>query len=252
MIQHPAFLVDPWALREVELDLERLAQAESVFALANGHIGLRGNLDEGEPYGLLGTYLAGLYEIRPLPYAEAGYGYPEAGQTVVNATDGKIVRLRVEDEPFDIRYGELRGHERVLGLHIASLARAWIAAVAGFGGMRDHDGSLRFTPRRPNALTRLTFRLCFRGRRLLIEVRPKHATCSLRPGAPLEIFHHGEHATLAARDPLTRPIPPVLARETPKQPPGAGADRARIRRAPERHQTNGGIVNAATVSERAS
>jgi alpha,alpha-trehalose phosphorylase len=109
VIKHPAFLVDPWALREVELDLERLAQAESVFALANGHVGLRGNLDEGEPYGLLGTYLAGFYEVRPLPYAEAGYGYPEAGQTVVNATDGKIVRLLIEDEPFDIRYGELRG-----------------------------------------------------------------------------------------------------------------------------------------------
>jgi alpha,alpha-trehalose phosphorylase len=77
MIQHPAFPVEPWALRETCLDLERLAQTESVFALANGHVGLRGNLDEGEPHGLLGTYLAGFYEIRPLPYAEAGYGYPE-------------------------------------------------------------------------------------------------------------------------------------------------------------------------------
>ena len=86
--------------------------------------------------------------------------------------------------------------------------------------MRDHDGSLRFTPRLPNALTRLTFRLCFRGRRLLVEVRPEHATYSLRQGAPLEIVHHGEQATLAAREPPTRPIPPVLARETPKQPPG--------------------------------
>jgi alpha,alpha-trehalose phosphorylase len=129
VIQHPAFLVDPWALREVELDLERLAQAESVFALANGHIGLRGNLDEGEPYGLLGTYLAGFYEIRPLPYAEAGYGYPEAGQTVVNATDGKIVRLLVEDEPFDIRYGELRSHERVLDFRAGVLRRhvEWVS-----------------------------------------------------------------------------------------------------------------------------
>ena len=76
MIQHPAFAVEPWAVRETELDLDRLAQTESVFALANGHIGLRGNLDEGEPYGLPGTYLAGFYEVRPLPYAEAGYGYP--------------------------------------------------------------------------------------------------------------------------------------------------------------------------------
>lgn len=133
MIQHPAFPVDPWALREVELDLERLAQAESVFALANGHIGLRGNLDEGEPYGLLGTYLAGFYEIRSLPYAEAGYGNPEAGQTVVNATDGKLVRLLIEDEPLDIRYGELRAHERVLDFRAGVLRRhvEWVCRLRG-------------------------------------------------------------------------------------------------------------------------
>ncbi len=95
-------------MRETELDLDNLAQTESVFALSNGHIGLRGNLDEGEPFGLPGTYLAGFYELRPLPYAEAGYGYPEAGQTVVNVTNGKIMRLLVDDEPFDVRYGELR------------------------------------------------------------------------------------------------------------------------------------------------
>ena len=91
-----------------------LAQSESVFALSNGHIGLRANLDEGEPHGLLGTYLNAFYEERPLPYAERGYGYPEAGQTVVNVTDGKIIRLLVDDEPFDIRYGKLLTHERFL------------------------------------------------------------------------------------------------------------------------------------------
>ena len=85
MIQHPAFTVEAWALRETELDLETLAQTESVFALSNGHIGLRGNLDEGEPFGLPGTYLSGFYERRPLPYAEAGFGYPEAGQSVATA-----------------------------------------------------------------------------------------------------------------------------------------------------------------------
>jgi alpha,alpha-trehalose phosphorylase len=106
------------------------------------------------------------------------------------------------------------------GLHIASLAGAWIAAVAGFGGMRDHDGSLAFTPRLPEDLRRLTFRLCFRRRRLLIDVRPEYATYSLRRGASLEISHYGERVTLTASEPLTRSIPPVLARETPKQPPG--------------------------------
>ena len=122
-------MVEPWAVHETALDFGRLAQTESVFALANGHIGMRANLDEGEPFGLPGTYLAGFYETRPLPYAEAGYGDPEDGQTVVNVTNGKIIRLLVEDEPFDIRYGELRKHERVLDLRAGVLRRVaeWVS-----------------------------------------------------------------------------------------------------------------------------
>ncbi|MET8139435.1 glycosyl hydrolase family 65 protein [Sphaerisporangium sp. NPDC005288] len=123
MIQHPAFAVEPWAVREHTLHLDVLAQTESVFALSNGHIGLRGNLDEGEPHGQPGTYLNSVYELRPLPYAEAGYGYPESGQTVVNVTNGKLIRLMVDDEPFDVRYGTLHEHERVLDLRAGTLTR---------------------------------------------------------------------------------------------------------------------------------
>lgn len=124
MIAQDAFPVEPWHVRETRLDLGILGNAESVFALSNGHIGFRGNLDEGEPHGLPGTYLNSFYEDRPLPYAEAGYGYPEVGQTVVNVTDGKIVRLFVDDEPFDVRYGELTAHERVLDLQAGTLVRS--------------------------------------------------------------------------------------------------------------------------------
>jgi alpha,alpha-trehalose phosphorylase len=123
VIQHPFFDVEPWRLREAKLDLEVLAQSESLFTLSNGHIGWRGNLDEGEPHGLLGSYLNGVHELRPLPYAEAGYGYPEEDQVVVNVTDGKIIRLNVDDEPFDIRYGTLHDHERVLDFRTGLLER---------------------------------------------------------------------------------------------------------------------------------
>jgi alpha,alpha-trehalose phosphorylase len=123
VISHPSFAVEPWAIRETALDLDVLDQTGSVFALANGHIGLRGNLDEGEPPGLPGTYLNGFYEQHPLPYAEAGYGYPEAGQTTANVTNGKIIRLLVDDEPFDVRFGELRSHERALDLRAGVLRR---------------------------------------------------------------------------------------------------------------------------------
>ena len=123
MIRQSAYGVEPWQLRESELNLDMLAQSESIFALSNGHIGMRGNLDEGDPHGLPGTYLNSVYEVRPLPYAEAGYGYPDAGQTVINVTNGKIIRLLVDDETLDIRYGTVHSHERVLDLRAGTLTR---------------------------------------------------------------------------------------------------------------------------------
>src|SRR5579864_2141552 len=123
MIRHPAFPEEPRKVREEKLDLNVLAQTESLFALANGHLGLRGNLDEGEPSGLPGTYLNSVYELRPLAYVEPGYGYPEVGQTVINVTNGKLIHLLVDDEPFDVRYGRLVKHERTLDMRAGTLER---------------------------------------------------------------------------------------------------------------------------------
>jgi alpha,alpha-trehalose phosphorylase len=123
VIENEQYGVEPWCLTESSLDLNLIAQSESVFGLSNGHIGLRGNLDEGDPHGLPGTYLNSLYEDRPLPYAEAGYGFPQTGQTVINVTNGKIIRLLVNDEPFDVRYGTVRSHTRTLDMRAGTLTR---------------------------------------------------------------------------------------------------------------------------------
>jgi alpha,alpha-trehalose phosphorylase len=129
VIEQDVFAVDAWSVPERELHLELLGTTESIFALSNGHIGLRGNLVEGEPAGSPGTYLNGFYEVRPLPYAESGYGYPEAGQTMINVTNGKVIRLLVDDEPFDVRYGRLVRHVRVLDLRAGVLTREveWVS-----------------------------------------------------------------------------------------------------------------------------
>ncbi|MDP5183351.1 glycosyl hydrolase family 65 protein [Blastococcus sp. BMG 814] len=118
------FPVEPWALTEVGLDHDSLGVHESVFALANGHLGMRGSLEEGEPVVIPGTYLNGFFEERPLPYAEAGYGFPEMGQTVVNVTDGKLIRLLVRDSPLDLNYGEIIDHRRSLDLRAGVLRRS--------------------------------------------------------------------------------------------------------------------------------
>jgi len=120
---HPGYPPEPWCVRETSLDLGFLAQSESIFALSNGHLGLRGNLDEGEPRGLSGTYLAGFFESYKLDYGERGFGWPEDGQTVVPVTDGKLIRLLVEDEPFDVHRGTLHQHERTLDLRAGTLTR---------------------------------------------------------------------------------------------------------------------------------
>ena len=123
MTEKPSMAIDPWAIRETELRVGALAQMESVFALSNGHIGMRGTLDEGEPIGVPGTFLNGFHEVWPLPYAESAYGNPEAGETVVNVTNGKLIRLLVDDELLDARYGELVEHERVLDFREGVLKR---------------------------------------------------------------------------------------------------------------------------------
>ena len=129
MIKQPGFSLDPWSLQEIGLDLDRLAQTESVFALSNGHLGWRGVLDEGEPHGLPGSYLNGVYEVRPLPFAERSYGRPESSQTVINVTNGKLIRLFIDDEPFDVRYGTLQSHERQLDFRTGVLTRQaeWVS-----------------------------------------------------------------------------------------------------------------------------
>ena len=123
MIEHDAFAIEPWRLRQVHFSDELVAQAESLFALGNGYLGLRGNLEEGAPARLHGTYLNGFHETRPMEYAERGYGDPETDQVVVNVTDGKRLHLLVGEEPLELRAGEVLAHERALELRSGLLWR---------------------------------------------------------------------------------------------------------------------------------
>lgn len=129
MAEHEQAGMSTWQLKWTGLNVDELQRTETMFALSNGHIGVRGTLDEGEPRGLPGTYLNGFHEQYSLPYAESGYGYPESGQTMINATDGKIIRLLVGDELLDVRYGQTQRHERVLDFRSGTLRRVtdWVS-----------------------------------------------------------------------------------------------------------------------------
>lgn len=115
--------VDPWAHREADWPGATPAQVESLLALSNGYLGIRGTLDEGEPAEVPGTYLNGFYEERPIAYNERGYGDPALDQVIVSVTDGTRVRLEVEGEPLDLRTGTVAEHDRMLDLRAGLLLR---------------------------------------------------------------------------------------------------------------------------------
>jgi alpha,alpha-trehalose phosphorylase len=116
------------------------------------------------------------------------------------------------------------------GLHIASLAGSWIAAVAGFGGLRDHGGQLSFAPRLPPHLERLAFRINWRGRRLLVAVDAADARYELLAGDALEITHHGDQVEVHPGEPLTLGVPPPPEALPISQPPGREPKRRRPQR----------------------
>jgi alpha,alpha-trehalose phosphorylase len=116
------------------------------------------------------------------------------------------------------------------GLHIASLSGSVIAILAGLGGAREQDGTLRFSPRLPEAITRLAFTVGFRGRRLQVELIPEKVSYSLLEGDPLEIVHHGETLTVEPGESETRPLPRMPPREPPRQPRGRVPARRRAPR----------------------
>jgi alpha,alpha-trehalose phosphorylase len=111
------------------------------------------------------------------------------------------------------------------GLHLAALAGALHVAVAGFGGMRDHGESLAFSPRLPAQLTRLTFRLLYRGRRIRIDIGADHARYELIAGEPLDLLHHGERFTLTSDSPRTHACPALPDCPPVEPPPGRAAGR---------------------------
>ncbi|MFC8920966.1 glycoside hydrolase family 65 protein [Cellulosimicrobium sp. NPDC057127] len=108
------------------------------------------------------------------------------------------------------------------GLHVASLAGAWTALVAGLGGLRHaDDGLLHLAPRLPSRLRRLAFAVRQGDARITVDVRGQTVTYRLTAGDEARLTHHGEKLRLTAASPQERRhVPPGEVRTPPAQPPG--------------------------------
>jgi trehalose/maltose hydrolase-like predicted phosphorylase len=118
---------EEWSISQDHFDVDSNYIGETIFALGNGYIGMRGTFEEGYtgPKGssLEGTYINGFYDTYTISYGEVAYGYAEKGQTMLNVTNGKVIRIYIDDEPFDMLRGELVGYKRTLDLKKGILIR---------------------------------------------------------------------------------------------------------------------------------
>src|SRR6516162_8315574 len=114
---------DEWNVVEKAFHPEFLAQLETMLALGNGYFGMRGCPEEGLPVAENGVFINGFYESRPIVYGEEAYGFPKTGQTILNVTDSKIIKLFVDDEPFWLPDAKFLSYDRRLNMKSGTLDR---------------------------------------------------------------------------------------------------------------------------------
>jgi alpha,alpha-trehalose phosphorylase len=120
------FPVDPWAFVETSYNPADLGLTETLFTVANGYLGMRGNPEEGRPAYSNGTYVNGFHETWEIRHAEAAFGFARTGQTIVNVPDTKLLKLYVDDEPLTYGTSDLEHYERRLDFRDGVLRRSLI------------------------------------------------------------------------------------------------------------------------------
>ena len=113
----------PWRLEEKQFHPRFLGQLETLFALSNGYLGVRGTFEEGTPYHHSGTFVNGFHELWPIIYPEEAYGFAKTGQTMLNVPDSTLIKLYVDDEPFTLNTANLLDYNRVLDMQAGTLDR---------------------------------------------------------------------------------------------------------------------------------
>ena len=69
------FPADPWRLTETIYADADLGRTETLFAVGNGYLGLRGNVEEGRVTHAHGTFINGFHETWGIRHAEEAFGF---------------------------------------------------------------------------------------------------------------------------------------------------------------------------------
>jgi alpha,alpha-trehalose phosphorylase len=117
------FPADEWRISETGFSRSWMGNAETIFSLSNGFLGVRGTFEEGRPAIEPGTFLNGFHETWPIVHAEEAYGFARTGQTIVNVPDATLLKLYVDDEPLFLPTARVTEYERSLDFREGVLRR---------------------------------------------------------------------------------------------------------------------------------
>ena len=117
------FPIEPWKLTEAVYSTVDLGVTESLFAVGNGYLGMRANVEEGREAHTHGTFINGFHETWPIRHAEEAFGFARTGQTIVNVPDNKTMKLYVDDEPMLLSVADLESYDRSLDFRDGVLRR---------------------------------------------------------------------------------------------------------------------------------
>ncbi len=111
-----------WTVVESGFDMAREHEIESLLAIANGYVGVRGSIAEGSDVSRPATFLAGVFEqssdMAPVP-------------ELVIAPDWGRLRFTIEGELFSAASATVRHHHRTLDMRRGVLLREGIALGTG-------------------------------------------------------------------------------------------------------------------------
>jgi len=124
------FPTDEWRIIEARWTPEYADRAETIFALSNGNVGVRGTPEEGRPSLAPATYINGFHETWPIVHAEEAYGLASVGQTIINAPDATVLEVFVDDEPLFLPTARVREYVRTLDMRNGTLRRDLVWSTA--------------------------------------------------------------------------------------------------------------------------
>src|SRR5262245_57264541 len=86
------YRVDEWRVSLSQYSERTHKRDETIFAVANGYLGVRANFERILPKeGLRGVYLNGFFDSAPILYPEGAYGFAKNRQTMLNIADAQLI-----------------------------------------------------------------------------------------------------------------------------------------------------------------